>query len=120
MFEISQEFTFDAAHHLAMNVPEGHPYSRLHGHSFSVSLYMRGEPDANAHWLVDFGEVDKAVREVREKLDHRYLNEIKGLEIPTLENISRWIWNEVKPSLPLLHRITIRRGTLGQGCTYEG
>jgi 6-pyruvoyltetrahydropterin/6-carboxytetrahydropterin synthase len=41
MFEIFKEFTFEAAHHLAVNVAEGHRYSRLHGHSFQVQVYLR-------------------------------------------------------------------------------
>ena len=45
MFEIFKEFTFEAAHHLAVNVADGHSYSRLHGHSFQVQVLLRGEPD---------------------------------------------------------------------------
>jgi 6-pyruvoyl-tetrahydropterin synthase len=42
MFEIFKEFTFEAAHHLAVNVSDGHRYSRLHGHSFQVQVFLKG------------------------------------------------------------------------------
>jgi 6-pyruvoyltetrahydropterin/6-carboxytetrahydropterin synthase len=44
MYEIFKEFTFEAAHHLALNVAAGPPYAQLHGRSFRVEVYLRGEP----------------------------------------------------------------------------
>ena len=119
MFEISKEFTFEAAHHLGANVKEGHYYSRLHGHSFTVEVYVRGEPDPTTQWVADFGELDRALDEVKSEIDHRYLNEMDGLEIPTLENISRWIWNRLHNTLPGVSRVVVKRPTCGQGCTYS-
>ena len=43
MIEISQRFSFDAAHHLGAGAAENR---RLHGHSFYVEVTLRGEPDA--------------------------------------------------------------------------
>ncbi len=120
MIEVYKEFTFDAAHHLATNVVPGHPYARLHGHSFTVAVYVRGEPDVKTGWIIDLAELEAAIRPVHDLLDHNYLNDIKGLELPTLENLSRWIWEQIKPRVPQLHRIVVRRGTLGEGCVYEG
>lgn len=120
MFEIFKEFTFEAAHHLAVNVADGHAYSRLHGHSFKVEIFLRGEPNPKTQWVTDFGEVDRVVQQIREELDHRYLNDIAGLEVPTLETISRWIWQRLHNSLPGLDRVLVRRGTCGEGCVFSG
>jgi 6-pyruvoyltetrahydropterin/6-carboxytetrahydropterin synthase len=120
MFEIFKEFTFEAAHHLAVNVDEGHRYSRLHGHSFQVQVFLKGEPDEKKKWLRDFSEIEQRVAELRAELDHNYLNEIAGLEVPTLENISRWIWNRLDNQLPGLDRIIVRRGSCGEGCVFHG
>ena len=120
MFEIFKEFTFEAAHHLAVNVAEGHRYSRLHGHSFQVQVFLKGEPDEKKKWLCDFGEIEQCVAELRAELDHNYLNEIAGLEVPTLENISRWIWKRLDNQLPGLDRIIVRRGSCGEGCVFHG
>ena len=120
MIEIFKEFTFDAAHHLANNVPADHPYARMHGHSFKVIVYIRGSLDASKAWVMNIETVEKELKTVHAALDHRCLNEIKGLEIPTLENLCIWIWDNLKPNLPLISRVTVLRGTLGEGCTYEG
>jgi 6-pyruvoyltetrahydropterin/6-carboxytetrahydropterin synthase len=120
MFEIFKEFTFEAAHHLAVNVTDDHRYSRLHGHSFQVQVFLRGEPDDKKNWLCDFGEIEQHVAELRAELDHNYLNQIAGLEVPTLENISRWIWNRLDNRLSGLDRIVVRRGSCGEGCVFHG
>lgn len=120
MIELFKEFTFEAAHQLAANVDPGHPYANLHGHSFKVEVFLRGEPDPNTEWVVDLADVEQILAPVRMKLDHSYLNAIDGLHRPTLENITRWIWDQVAPHLPGLHRVVVRRGTCNEGCVYQG
>ena len=116
--DVFKEFHFDAAHHMGMNVPAGHPYGRLHGHSFTACLTLRGEPDKATGWVMDFAEIDKAIDRIRHQLDHNYLNDITGLEIPSLENICLWIWKSIAPEIPLLYSVSVKRGTLGEGCIY--
>ena len=120
MYEIFKEFSFEAAHHLAVNVADDHPYAKLHGHSFKVEVFLKGEKDQHKHWLYDFGEIDRQIVKLRHELDHNYLNEIEGLEVPTLENITRWIWNRLHNELPGLDRVLVRRGSLGEGCSFSG
>ena len=119
MMEIFKEFTFEAAHHLAANVPEGHRYARLHGHSFRAEVYIRGTPDPDQGWISDLDSLELAIRPVRERLDHGYLNDIAGLERPTLENLCLWIWRELSPHVRTLHRVVVRRGSCGEGCIYQ-
>jgi 6-pyruvoyltetrahydropterin/6-carboxytetrahydropterin synthase len=116
--EIFKKFTFEAAHWLP-NVPEGHKCRRLHGHSYTVIIYLEGLPDDHSGWLIDFGDMKAAFEPTIEKLDHHYLNEIKGLENPTSENLARWIWKEIKPSLPALSKVVIQE-TCNAGCIYTG
>jgi 6-pyruvoyltetrahydropterin/6-carboxytetrahydropterin synthase len=92
----------------------------VHGHSFQVEVAVSGTPDANSGFIVDFGDIEKACGQVRAALDHRMLNEVKGLEQPSLENLSVWIWKELAPKLPGLARVTVRRDSIGQSCTYSG
>ncbi|MGL5768698.1 MAG: 6-pyruvoyl trahydropterin synthase family protein, partial [Plesiomonas shigelloides] len=54
-----------------------------------------------------------------DQLDHYYLNDIEGLENPTSEVLSRWIWDKLKPQLPLLSAVMIKE-TCTSGCTYRG
>ena len=114
MLEISQTFGFDAAHHLNAGAPENR---RIHGHSFQAEVTLRGEAGVDG-FLRDFGEVDAVLKAIREKLDHHLLNEVEGLGTPTLENIARYIHDHAKAKLPEVARVTVRRPSYGQTCTY--
>ena len=116
--EIYKEFHFEAAHRLP-NVPEGHKCARLHGHSFHVRLVAEGEAAEPSGWVMDFAQLKSSFKPIYEQLDHYYLNDILGLENPTSENIARWIWEKLKPSMPLLSQVEIRE-TCTSGCIYRG
>lgn len=116
--EIFKEFTIEAAHRLP-NVPEDHKCARLHGHSFRVAVYVSGAVDERLGWVMDFADIKAAWKPVFEQLDHRYLNEIPGLENPTSENLARWIWERLRAGLPGLSRIVVRE-TCTAGCEYRG
>ncbi len=95
---ISKEFTLEVAHRLP-NVPAGHKCARLHGHSLRVEIHVTGEPGADSGWICDFADIKEAFAPVFDALDHHYLNEVPGLENPTSENVARWVWERVEPSL---------------------
>jgi len=117
---IFKQFHFDAAHQLGENVPEGHKYARVHGHSFDVELQFKGEPADDTGWICDFAEIDATIAGVQGQLDHHYLNEIDGLDRPTLERIAMWIWQRVIVQQPLLHQVRVTRGSCREGCIYTG
>ncbi len=117
--ELIKEFGFDAAH-LLPNVPEGHKCRRLHGHSFRFKIHLKGKVNPETGWLMDFADIKKVVKPlVEDYLDHYYLNDILGLENPTSENIAIWLWGKIKPSLPLLYKITLHE-TCTSACIYLG
>ena len=116
--EIFKDFTFEAAHRLP-NVPVGHKCARLHGHSFRVRVTVAGPVDPHLGWVMDFADVKRACKTVEDRLDHRYLNEIDGLENPTSEVLARWIWREVKATLPLIAAVQVRE-TCTSGVIYRG
>ena len=118
MMEIWKEFVFEAAHRLP-HVPEGHKCARLHGHSFRVAVHVRGPLDPTLGWVMDFADLKAAWRPLDEALDHRYLNDVPGLENPTSEVLARWIWARLQPTLPGLARVEVRE-TCTSGCAYEG
>jgi 6-pyruvoyltetrahydropterin/6-carboxytetrahydropterin synthase len=116
--EIFKEFTFEAAHKLP-GVPDGHKCARLHGHSFKVEIHVAGEVDAKTGWVMDFAEIKTAFKPLYEVLDHHYLNDVPGLENPTSEEIARWIWVKLQPSLPGLSKVVVRE-TCTSGAVYVG
>lgn len=115
---VYKEFSFEAAHRLP-NVPEGHKCARLHGHSFQVRVTLDGPVGDESGWVMDFADIKAAYGPVHDRLDHRYLNEIPGLENPTSENLARWIWRELRVALPELAAIEVRE-TCTSGCIYQG
>ena len=116
--QLSKRFTFEAAH-LLPNVPEGHKCRRLHGHSFSVELHVEGPVGEHTGWVMDFAEISAVCRALEDRLDHRYLNEIPGLENPTSEVLAQWIWREARPALPMLTTVEVRE-TCTTRCIYRG
>jgi 6-pyruvoyltetrahydropterin/6-carboxytetrahydropterin synthase len=118
MVEIFKIFGFEAAHYLP-NLPESHKCRRMHGHSFRVEVYVEGSVNEEAGWVMDFAEIKESFKPLEEQLDHRLLNDIKGLENPTSENLSRWIWRQLKRGLPGLSKLVVRE-TCTAGCVYRG
>ena len=116
--QIYKEFSFEAAH-LLPNVPEGHKCGRLHGHTFYIRVYLEGPVGETTGWVMDFGDVKDIFKPIYDQLDHYYLNDIKGLENPTSENLAKWVWLQLKPKLDLLVKVEIRE-TCTSGCIYTG
>jgi 6-pyruvoyltetrahydropterin/6-carboxytetrahydropterin synthase len=104
--KVVQCFTFEAAHRLPA-VPPTHRCYRLHGHSYRVALALEGPVDPVTGFVMDFFEIEDAFAPLRTQLDHHYLNEVDGLQNPTAENIAIWIWQRIKPALPLLTAVTV-------------
>lgn len=116
--EIFNIYHIEAARRLP-NLPDTHPCSRVHGHSFRIEIRVSGPLDPVSGWVMDFADLDAAFSPVRAELDHRYLNDIDGLENPTSEHLARWLWRRLKPALPGLCRIVVQE-TAHSGCIYEG
>ncbi|BAP58545.1 6-carboxytetrahydropterin synthase QueD [Candidatus Tachikawaea gelatinosa] len=114
---IFKDFQFEAAHQLPY-VSKEHKCSRLHGHSFKVRLEIFGETQKKTGWVMDFKKIKNIFKSVHNQLDHRFLNEIPGLENPTSEILAKWIWNKIKPHLPELLSVTIKE-TCTSGCIYK-
>lgn len=117
--ELDKEFAFEAAHRLP-HVAHDHPCARLHGHSFRVEVKVAGEVDEAMGWLVDFDRITGLVEPlIKNDLDHRTLNDVKGLENPTSEMLCAWLWQRLAPHLPGLAAITVHE-TCTARCTYRG
>ena len=116
-WEISRSFRFEAAH-LLPHAPEGHKCRRLHGHSFGVTVFVVGMLAEPEGWVCDFAEISEAWRPLHDELDHRYLNEIAGLDNPTSELLAAWIWDRLRRALPGLSAVEIAE-TCTSRCLYR-
>ena len=115
---LTKSFSFESAHWLP-TFPEGHKCRRLHGHSFHVEVIVAGRVDETRGYLVDFGDIKRAIDPIEQALDHRLLNDIEGLTNPTAEMLARWIYDRLKPALPLLDRVRVRE-TCTSAAEYAG
>ncbi|MBK7149001.1 MAG: 6-carboxytetrahydropterin synthase QueD [Bacteroidetes bacterium] len=116
--EIYKTFRFEAAHYLP-HVAENHKCRNMHGHSYKFTIYVQGEVNPESGWVVDFHDIKLAIAPTVDELDHQVLNSVLGLENPTAENITIWLWNRIKPLLPQLSKIHLKE-TETSGCVYEG
>lgn len=84
-----------------------------------MEVVVEGECDPRMGWVMDYAEISAAVKPLWERLDHYYLNDVPGLENPTSENIAKWLWDHLKPALPLLKEIVVAE-TCTAKCVYRG
>ncbi len=92
----------------------------MHGHTFKIIVELDGLIDKKTGFLMDFYDLDIIVEnEIIKKIDHKILNDIDGLENPSSENLSIWIWNQLIDHLPILAKITISEED-GTGIKYSG
>ena len=115
---IYKQFTFDAAHFLP-NVPDGHKCKTTHGHTYHLTLFFGGEMLPDMGWIIDYSDIAALVGPILDLVDHQFLNEVEGLENPTCELISIWLWDKIKPIIPTLKRVELKE-TPTSGAIYEG
>lgn len=118
MWELTKSFRFEAAHALS-HTTLGETSQEIHGHSFRAEVTIRGTPDPATGMVMDLGLLDRKMADVQKLLDHKLLNKIDGLAIPTLENLARFIWNRVQ-SAGQVTRVSVHRDSCGESCAYFG
>jgi 6-pyruvoyltetrahydropterin/6-carboxytetrahydropterin synthase len=98
MFEVSVEETFAAGH--ALRDYHG-KCENVHGHNYRVRAIVAGEELGPAGLLVDFVELKQILREIIEKLDHQFLNDVPPFDKlnPSAENMARYFHEEMTRQL---------------------
>ena len=91
----------------------------MHGHTYKLRVFIKGKPDPQLGWIMDFKELKDIVNPLIDQLDHKLINDIQGLENPTAENITIWIWGNIKPLLSNLSKIELYE-TPTTGVIYAG
>jgi len=114
-----RKYTFQAARKLT-KIDPAHICANLHGHTFHVTIKIEGDLNSENDFVIDFFDIDSIFNElIYNALDHRYLNEIKGLESPTTENLAKWIWSTLIKGLDMLTEVRVFENDI-YGCVYKG
>jgi len=112
-----RRYKFQAAHQLP-NVPLGHKCGRMHGHGFEVIVHANQDLGSRPI-SIDYDHLDELWAPLHFELNYRCLNEIEGLNNPTSELISSWLWKRLKPELPELSWVTVFE-TGSCGANFDG
>ncbi|MDO9236444.1 MAG: 6-carboxytetrahydropterin synthase [Aquabacterium sp.] len=120
MFELSQTFSFDAAHTLKRKVSaeEAAGSRRIHGHTYTAEVMVRGERQPESGMVVDLAVLREVIAGIRSQLDHHFLDEVSGLGAPTLENLCVFIYGHVKQHIALVSGVAVSRAS-GDRCVYR-
>lgn len=110
-------YSFHAAHQLPY-VPEGHQCGRMHGHTFHVTLFSPIDLDDFSSCTKAHKALDQAWNALKPRISHVCLNDIKGLENPTSENLAAWIWRQLSNQVSLSSVVVYE--TASSGCEYSG
>lgn len=119
MYELGKQFVFDAAHTLDRQI-ETESSRRIHGHTYLAEVTVRGPADPVSAMVMDVGLLHQLLEQVRDALDHRFLDEIPDLGPATMENLCVWIWRRLQPACPALYRVSIARASNQDRCVYFG
>jgi len=105
-FHIWTERTFESALRLVW-APDGSPRRRLHGHSYLLRLHLSAPLDQVMGWVLDYGDVKERFRPLLDRIDHRPLNELPGLEDTDPASLARWLRRESADRIPALDRLDL-------------
>ena len=106
MFELMAEESFDAAH--ALRGYEG-PCENLHGHTWKVQAFLKGEKLNKIGLLEDFKSIKSELTEVLEEFDHKLLNDVKpfNVENPSSENLAKIVYKKLKRKTKMLSKVLV-------------
>lgn len=105
MYTIDKTFRFEAAHQLN-GLPPTHQCSRLHGHSYRVTIAITSNELEKEGWIKDFSDFAPFKTLLDTDFDHRFLNDVlkehAGEEIPsTSENLAKFFFYWCKQNVPI-------------------
>jgi 6-pyruvoyltetrahydropterin/6-carboxytetrahydropterin synthase len=92
------ETEFAAAHRLK---EAGGGCEQLHGHTWKVQIFVKGEKLDSNGILIDFRDMKRIVKKWTARLDHHYLNEVLGSTNPTTENVAKYLFQKLEKEIRL-------------------
>ena len=93
VYRVSKRIEVAGSHHLDLDYES--PCKNLHGHNWIVTVVVEGSTLNQNAMLIDF----KHIKQVVNKLDHTNINEVVGHNLPTAENLARWVAERVQAKI---------------------
>ena len=101
------------------NLPDTHICKSMHGHTFNIKIFIEGEINQEDGFVIDFYDIDLIFNKyIHPLIDHKILNEVKGLDNPTSENLCKWIWDNLEKHISGLYRVQVSED-FGTGIIYQ-
>lgn len=116
--ELTQEFYFEAAHTLARDY-ETASSVRIHGHTYHAAITVRGERNVATGMIIDLAALRAHIEAIRNMLDHRLLDDVKGIGPPTIENLAIFIAGHILTLEPRASAVQVTRKASGDSCLVE-
>lgn len=119
MYYVQKTLEIAGAHKLRLDYES--KCSNLHGHNWLVTVYCKAKELDHNGMVVDFAEIK---RNVSERFDHKFLNEIMPGEAfggefirinPTAENLARLICE----SIPYCYKVSVQESNGNIACYEE-
>ena len=115
---VYRNFRIHASRHLP-GLNDNHICKNMHGHTFNITVYINGEVNKKTGFVIDFYDVDIIFNKyIHSKIDHKVLNNVTGLENPSSENLTKWIWDNLKNHISGLYKIKVSED-FGTGIIYQ-
>ena len=97
MYRLRIESGFDAAHKI-----EGYEgkCAQLHGHTYKVEVFVLAKKPNSIGISFDLRLLKEKLLGITGRFDHSFLNDLKELGNPSVENISRYVFQNMKDNLP--------------------
>ena len=112
------DFTFVAAQRLT-GVGADHPAAALHGHTFTGTLRLDAACDPETGWVIDPADLKREIDAVLAEVDHRYLNDLPGLDNPSTERLCGYLRDRLAQRLPGRVAVELWENP-AVGCTTKG
>lgn len=94
MITISKSYSFDSAHKLHNkdwsdneNEEEFGKCSRLHGHTYQVTVTVTGPVSQSTGMVLNYFDLDYIMKPLVGMWDHKYLNDVFHTDLTTAENM---------------------------------
>ena len=102
-----KRYTIHAARRLE-KLSDMHPCKQLHGHTFYITLTVKGNLNPLNDFVIDYFDMDTIFKKnIMDIVDHKYLNDVLGTNNPSNELFAVWIWDNLTDKLPGLHKIEV-------------